>query len=237
MRIALLEDDRAEAEQFNSALKSWDPTRSAEWFISGQSLLAAADSGDEFTVAFLDIYLPKESGIEVAARLKELSPQTYIVFTTTSAEYAVEAFGLGAVHYLVKPVSTDDIREVFARISCKNSRQSKMFTIKCGREQRAIYLDKLVSLSSADHFTELQLTGGERIKVFSSLSDLVPNLDDRFLKIRRGYILNMDYIDSMTAESCRLFNGEVVLLSRKDRQSIRNTYNAWVFKKISRRRE
>ena len=79
MRIALLEDDRAEAEQFNSALKSWDPTRSAEWFISGQSLLAAADSGDEFTVAFLDIYLPKESGIEVAARLKELSPQTYII--------------------------------------------------------------------------------------------------------------------------------------------------------------
>lgn len=47
----------------------------------------------------------------------------------------------------------------------------------------------------------------------------------------------MDYIDNMTAESCRLFNGEVVLLSRKDRQSIRNTYNAWVFKKISRRRE
>ena len=106
MRIAVLDDDRQETEALEEALRGWDPTRSAECFADGASLLAAAKVQPPFTVAFIDIYLPKENGVEIAKELASISPKTDIVFVTTSREHAVQAFEVGAVHYLVKPVTT-----------------------------------------------------------------------------------------------------------------------------------
>ena len=176
MRIAVLDDDREERQKFISALHGWDPTREAECFADGASLLAAAKVQPPFTVAFIDIYLPKENGVEIAGELIALSPQTDIVFVTTSREHAVDAFEVGAVHYLVKPVTTEGVR------------------------------------------------------------DLLPQLDERFLNVRRGYVVNMEYLANMGAESCTLRSGEEVLLSRKERISIRETYNRWVFSRLAERR-
>lgn len=115
MRIAVCEDDAMECGQFMDALRGWDPTRSAEVFSDGASLLQAAKVSPPFSIAFLDIYLPKENGMDVAAALREISPETELVFVTTSREHAVEAYSLSALHYLVKPVTTEGIREAFRR--------------------------------------------------------------------------------------------------------------------------
>ena len=96
MRIALCEDDQMECKQFLKALKGWDPTRTAEVFYNGASLLEAARKEPHFSIAFLDIYLPKENGMEVAAKLRKISPETGLVFVTTSSEHAIEAFSLQA---------------------------------------------------------------------------------------------------------------------------------------------
>ena len=66
MRIALLEDDQQEKEEFISALQGWDPTRNAECYNSIGDLIAAAKKEPYFSIAFLDVYLPKENGMDAA---------------------------------------------------------------------------------------------------------------------------------------------------------------------------
>ena len=56
------------------------------------------------TVAFLDIRMPELTGLEVASRIAEESPDTHIVFVTAYHEYAVAAFDRGAVDYVLKPI-------------------------------------------------------------------------------------------------------------------------------------
>ena len=56
------------------------------------------------TVAFLDIQMPELTGLEVAMRIAEESPDTHIVFVTAYHEYAVAAFDRGAVDYVLKPI-------------------------------------------------------------------------------------------------------------------------------------
>lgn len=107
MRIAVCEDDQREREQLLDALRAWDPTRSAEIFADGASFLEAARMAPPFDIVFLDIYLPGENGMDVAGALREISPETGIVFVTTSREHAVEAFSIQALHYLVKPVTAE----------------------------------------------------------------------------------------------------------------------------------
>lgn len=120
MRIAVLDDDFQETEDFVDALKQWDSTRNAECFFDGATLLKAAERLPHFSVAFLDIYLPTENGIDIATSLRKISPEAEIVFVTTSEEHAVEAFSLNAVHYIIKPVKTEDIREAFLRLTYGN---------------------------------------------------------------------------------------------------------------------
>ena len=236
MRIAVLDDDREERQKLISALHGWDPTREAECFADGASLLAAAKVQPPFSVAFIDIYLPKENGVEIAGELIALSPQTDVVFVTTSREHAVDAFEVGAVHYLVKPVTTEGIREAFSRIAAKWARPRPILSVKVGKERRSEFLEQIVGISSRDHAVEIELASGETFMVNCGIRGLLPQLDERFLNVRRSYVVNMEYIASMGAESCTLRSGEEVLLSRKERISIRETYNRWVFSRLAERR-
>ena len=62
-------------------------------------------------VALLDIDMPKMSGLELAAKIKEISPDTAIIFLTGYSEYAVDAFKLHASGYLLKPINKESLSE------------------------------------------------------------------------------------------------------------------------------
>jgi two-component SAPR family response regulator len=67
-------------------------------------------------VVFLDIDMPQINGLELFDKLLELSPQTRIVFVTAYNEYAVEAFELNAVDYIVKPIHKERLLKTIERL-------------------------------------------------------------------------------------------------------------------------
>ncbi len=68
------------------------------------------------TVAFLDIRMPELTGLEVASKIAEDSPDTHIVFVTAYHEYAVAAFDRGAVDYVLKPIQEDRLITTIDRL-------------------------------------------------------------------------------------------------------------------------
>lgn len=68
------------------------------------------------TVAFLDIRMPELTGLEVASKIAEESPDTHIVFVTAFHEYAVAAFDRGAVDYVLKPIQEDRLITTIERL-------------------------------------------------------------------------------------------------------------------------
>ena len=68
------------------------------------------------TVAFLDIRMPELTGLEVASKIAEESPDTHIVFVTAFHEYAVAAFDRGAVDYVLKPIQEDRLITTIDRL-------------------------------------------------------------------------------------------------------------------------
>ena len=71
--------------------------------------------------AFLDIKLRGMSGIELAKDIRERSPETKVIFCTAYSDYAMEAFSVHAVGYLLKPVSEGDIRDVLRQLQSARS--------------------------------------------------------------------------------------------------------------------
>lgn len=233
MRIAICDDDKQQVGDIVDAIKGWDSSGEIEIYYTGRELLEASEREPHFTVVFLDIYFPIENGIEIAKELKKISQDTEIVFVTTSKEHAIEAFSVRAMHYLVKPVTSENIQEVFDRLSRNREKAEITMTVNVGRSLRRIPIRDIHSLQSSNHATEIIMSDGTVIKTWATLEDLKTQLDDNFLKIQRGMIVNMHYIEQMGADSCVLRNGTKLLLSRKDKAYIRDKYNSFAFRNIS----
>lgn len=172
LRIAICEDDMGEMKKFVDALHGWDPTRQVECFTDGNSFLEAAKGIESFSIVFLDIYLPGENGMDIARELQKISPETGIVFVTTSTEHAVDAFSLHALHYLVKPITTEGIVEAFRRLTLLTTRWRPMLRLTVGWESHNIYLDEIYYLQSVNHAIEVHLTNGRLLKVWTTLGEL-----------------------------------------------------------------
>ena len=235
MRIAICDDSQREQNQFIKALHGWDPTRQPECFMTGASLLEAAKQEPPFDIVFLDIYMPGENGVDIAGELQKISPQTGIVFVTTSLEHAVDAFSLQALHYLVKPVTTEGLVEAFRRLTKLHDRRRPMATFSTGRGSSTVYLDEIYYLQSMNHAVDIYLSGGRQLRVWATLTELEQKLNYNFLRLNRSSIVNMEQIEQMCVDSCILRNGSRLELARRDRNRIRSAYEDFLFARLSDR--
>ncbi len=236
MRIAVCDDDIREQKKFEEALRDWDPSRRAEKFSCGTALLEAAKVSPHFDIVFLDIYLPPENGIEIAKKLHEISPETGIVFVTVSRDFAVDAFSVYAMHYIVKPVTTEGIAEAFRRIAEYRFVYRERITLTFGMERHTIFLDQICILESDDHIVNISLADGEKLRVRMSFCDLEKKMNKNFLKINRGILVNMDYIMKMSKNTCVMQNGIRLPITIRKSAGIRATYDNYVFERLSQRK-
>lgn len=234
MRIAICDDDIRDHAHFINALHTWDPASRPERFYTGKDLLEAAKK-QSFDIVFLDIYLPEGNGIEIATEIKKLSAETGVVFLTVSKEHAIEAFSLHALHYLVKPVSTEGIAESFYRLRQFRRKQRKTILLPIGREKYTVYLDEINYIQSVNHVKEIHLIDGQILQAWMTLEEIQNYVGENFLKINRGIIVNMEQIVKMDAEFCTLNDGTAFRFPRRGRQSIREAYDEYLFARLSNR--
>lgn len=236
MRIAVCDDDPKEQDQVVQALRDGGQSQSAECFLDGASLLEAAKASPPFGIVFLDIYLPGENGIDIASALRKISPETGIAFVTASREYAVEAFSLCALHYLVKPVAAQDVTETFRRLAALRANRRATVSFTVGRDSHTVFLDQICCFECIRHAVEVSLGDGRRLKVWVPMTELEQKLDRRFLKINRGTLVNMDYIEQMGTDICVLRDGRRLPITKRERTAIRTAYNDYLFSMLSQRK-
>ena len=235
MRIAICEDDQQELQQLVQALRGWDPLLKPESYMNGASFLEAARKAPSIDLAFLDIYLPGENGTDIAQALRGICPNVAIVFVTTSQLHGVEAFQVDALHYLVKPVDTAGVMEVFRRMGLANLREQQRprLTLNVGREIHTVFQEDIACLQSVNHAVEVTMVDQQMLRVWTTLGQIEQKLAPGFLKVNRGTIVNMEQIEQMGRDTCVLRSGIRIVLTLRDRTAIRETYNNFLFAKMA----
>ena len=108
MNIIYVDDESALLENFRLTVKEISLVTGLELFQRPGDALKWAEE-NPVDVAFLDVEMPRINGVELAARLKEIDPNINIVFVTAYEQYALSAFGVGAIGYLLKPYDQEDV--------------------------------------------------------------------------------------------------------------------------------
>ncbi len=230
MRIAICDDSRIETEQLLAALHDYDPTRHPDCYASGAALISAFEADTAtYDLVFLDIYMPGENGIHIAEQMRKLAPDTDIVFVTTSEDHAVDAFSLGAVHYLVKPITSESVIEALRRVVAKKNVIRPAIVVQTGNAGTTLYIDEISYIQSIAHAKEIMLTNGRTVKVWQSFEELLPKLGNDFLRLNRTVLVNMAQIEYMGNDSCLLKSGTRFDFSRKESGKIRSEYDRYLF--------
>lgn len=115
MRAILVDDEPLALTYMEGLLKKIGDVDIIGKYINPHKALAGVIE-EQPDVVFLDIEMPEINGIELAERIQGKSPGTLIVFVTAFNEYAVKAFELHAVDYIVKPVQRERLRQTLLRI-------------------------------------------------------------------------------------------------------------------------
>ncbi len=115
IRAILVDDEPLALVSMNKYLQEFDRIEVIETFTSVKELLIEGPNLD-FQVAFLDIEMPSMNGLEIAELLTSWNHSIYIVFVTAYRDYAVQAFELPSIDYLLKPASTSRLATTIYRI-------------------------------------------------------------------------------------------------------------------------
>ncbi len=181
----------------------------------------AALTADPPDVCFLDIQMPRLNGFEVLARLPT---QPIVIFTTAYDQYALKAFGVNSVDYLLKPVEPEALDRALDKVerlrSAGNSAQPDLEALlkklaDSLHESKPEYLERIASrlgdrlwfldLARITHFyAEDKLTyamsDGKAYCVDHAITELERKLDPRkFFRIHRSTLVNLDWIKEIAA--------------------------------------
>lgn len=133
MRIYVIDDEPAALKASEQVIRRALPDAKVTAF---QSSVAALDSlnnlSDPPDFCFCDIEMPGINGLEFAVRLKQISPETKIIFVTAYSEYALEAFRIHANGYILKPMNAVRVlQEIEAPAAGSNEAGTEFLKVQC----------------------------------------------------------------------------------------------------------
>jgi two-component system LytT family response regulator len=192
---------------------------------------------------FLDVRMPGMTGVEV---LEAVEHRPAVVFTTAFDEYAISAFDLGAVDYLVKPFGRDRLVRTLDRVRVRLVGEARAEAVGRGVSRRG-YAERLfarhrgavVPLAVADIARFDAVDGGVRVvtprgsfELDVTLGEVEERLDPGdFVRVHRGHIVNLGHVVSIRRYDdrrlqLRLDDGSTIVASRRGSQQLRSVMEA-----------
>ncbi|WP_299255922.1 LytTR family DNA-binding domain-containing protein [uncultured Aquimarina sp.] len=170
-------------------------------------------------VIFLDIHLPKISGIDF---LKTLSNPPQVILTTAFSNYALESYEFDVVDYLLKPFSFQRFIKAISKVETKQqnlipsvatTEKNEVYT-KVGYDLVRILIDDITHIVSDADYTELHLqnkkhVSSERLRYWE---ELLPS--KKFMRVHKSYIINTSKIERVSGNQIYLMNQKPIPLGR-----------------------
>ena len=184
-------------------------------------------------VLFLDIQMPRISGLEMVGML-DPEHRPYIVFLTAFDEYAIKAFEEHAFDYLLKPLSEERFQKTMDLCQNELAKHIRYIEVKESRTLVKIPLNEIIYTDYYNHYIQIHtaarlIRSYQQFDVFSPLLLCYP----QFLCCYRNCIVNMDHVDSVDKHDFVMENGERVPITRGNRNSIYQQYADYQFLKIN----
>ena len=129
MKVICVDDEQPVLDNFRLTVRGFSEIETLHLFKKGEEAIKWAEK-NPVDVAFLDIEMSDINGIELARRLKKIDRNIRIVFVTAFEQYALQAFNVEAIGYLLKPYTRDEVKKELEKASLIRPRPKKKVEVK-----------------------------------------------------------------------------------------------------------
>ena len=144
----------------------------------------------------MDIEMPGSSGLEIASGIQDLDPVPGVIFITAHDQYAVDAFDVEAVDYLVKPVREARLRQALDRVASTRGLEQTRFSARIGDRLVRIALDEVRAFTAEDKCTLVHAVTAQAI-MDDPLKSIEAEFGDRFVRIHRNALASRYHLKSL----------------------------------------
>jgi two-component system LytT family response regulator len=202
IRVLIIDDERAARNEIRRLLVNYP-----DFEIMGE----AANADDALKMMgertpdllFLDIQMPEKSGFDLLESLEQVPP---VIFTTAYDQYAVKAFEVSALDYLVKPIREERFEKAIVQARQRLSKvdPAGQIFVKDRQQYHFIQWSSVHLIESMDNYARI-FFDDKNVFLKSSLNQLEDKLNSElFFRINRAQIINRQYLQTITTVDGRL---------------------------------
>lgn len=239
-RIAVCDDESYYREELISLLTTYGNESGNAFeihgYASGEGLLE--DIGKKvFHILILDVEMKEKSGIDTAREIRKKDETTIIIFATSYEHYALNAFDVSAMGYLVKPVSYLKLKKLLSNaiitvdfLKDSEAARARYIEVKVKYETVNVETDKIQYIEKRRNVSFIHTKDNE-YTCYETLSQLHEKLDIRkFIYIHQGYIVNFDLIMEVTKTSVILADYIEIPVSRRYYKEVREKFMEKIYR-------
>ncbi len=214
-------------------------------YLESEILLEDIESGrKDFDLLFLDIDMPKLSGIEVAERLRKEGYEGVICFVTSHNRYALDAYGVEALGYLLKPAQYAEVKrlmekaviQIFYGFDAKEA-EKRYLEVSARKSKQRIDMQKILYVEKRRNQSVIHLEDGE-VVCYETLKSLFQRLNqEKFCYAHQGFVVNFDKIQEVAPASIILDEGKEIPVSRKYQKILRERHMNLIYQIRDERRK
>lgn len=236
LNIAFCDDDQEILNQLQSLLDQYRKDKNVSIqclsFQSPLELLAQIEAGVRFDILFLDVIMPGENGIHVAEEIRQYDSSLKIIFLTSSSEFAVQSYTVGAYFYQLKPIWNESFFRLMDSVISECAKEQENSLILCCKSGiTRIDLNKLEYCEVIGRTLTFHLENGQVLECIGSLDELSSQLTPyhNFMRPHRSFLINMEYIQSISSRAITMTSPAQIPIPHGKCSDIKNVYLEYVF--------
>lgn len=236
LKVAFCDDDLSILEEIAILLDKYRVDRNQEIeyaaFNSPFELVAGIEKGMRLDILFLDVVMPGINGIEVAREIRQYDNHVKIIFLTSSTEFAVQSYTVGAYFYQLKPIWEESfLRLMDSAISECEKQQQRSLILRCKSGIARIDLDKLEYCEVNGRTLLFHLENGTDLESTGKLDELCNQLTqyENFLRPHRSFLINMEYIQNISSKMITMSGATEIPIPHGKYSEIKNKYLEYAF--------
>ncbi len=223
-RISVCDDDKTELEKICGMIAEYTAEKGipaqVRPFDTPSSLLEFESANECADIYILDIIMPGMNGVQLGKEVRRRNAEAFIIFLTTSKDYALESYSVKAFAYIIKPAKKEDITAELSDCFSRIRKPSERFVLKCVSGITAVKAEDIVFIEYYNHQMIYRLAGGETMESvyfrepFDSLiSEYAKN--GSFVKTSASFLANLEHVRSVNAAGFVMSDGTELTITRK----------------------
>lgn len=227
-KILICDDSQEDMTKLKESIIRYSLENNISFKIDGfnknDEIIAALEKSSGYDLIFLDIYMEALNGINLAQLVRKNNKSVKIVFFSTSKEHALEAYGVNAAQYLVKPVEYAELKNAMDLILDKHTDKSLSFETSDGIIK--IKLADFMFSDTQSHYQAITLTNGNVYRVRMSCAALYNMLaeNDEFVRAGASFIINLNYVVRITQNKTEFAGGYSLPTPRRSYAELKQRY-------------